>query len=91
MTEQRFPTAPRQEGPQVRTWRMIQNVSGPLEGTLNDWPSHIQDTIAHAIDKLKEKHKLPLLVTQSECGHDVDTGYYVFVVVQYIPNLLVLH
>lgn len=91
MTEQRFPTAPRQEGPQVRTWRMVQNVSGPLEGTLNDWPANIQDVIGHAIDKLKEKHKLPLLVTQSECGHDVDTGYYVFVVVQYIPNLLVLH
>lgn len=89
---QRFNTAVRQVGPHVRTFDMVQGVSGPLEGGINDWPARTQDTIYFALEQVKRKHQLPSmpLIVHSVCDFDIDTGWYVHVIAQHVPNLLVL-
>lgn len=89
---QRFNIATRQTGPQVRTFDMVQNISGPVEGEINDWPSHMQDTIYFALEQIKKKHQLPSmpLIVMSRCDWDLDQGWYVHVIAQHVPNLLVL-
>lgn len=91
MSDKRFNTAKRQFGPQVRTFDMVQNISGPVEGEINDWPAHMQDTIYFALEQIKKKHNLPgLLIVHSVCDHDIDHGWYVHVIAQHVSNLLVL-
>lgn len=89
----RFLTANRQTGPQVRTFDMVQNISGPVEGEINDWPAQMQDTIWFALEQIKKKHQLPSmpLIVMSRCDHDIDQGWYVHVIAQHVPNLLVLN
>lgn len=92
MSQPRFLTARRQDGPHVRSFDMIQHVSGPLEGEINDWPAQTQDTIHFALERLKEAKNLPTtpLIVYSVCDFDIDTGWYVHVIAQHVPNLLVL-
>jgi hypothetical protein len=49
---------------------MVQYVSGPLEGTIEDWPPNIQDAIYKASERMADKVKLPLKIVYSTCGID---------------------
>lgn len=56
----------------VRTWEIVQYVTGPLEGELQDWPANIQDQVFEAFERLVDKVELPLAIVGSVC--DVDYG-----------------
>lgn len=68
----------------IRTFELIVNVTGPLEGTLEDWPSHIQDRIYEAMERKAAEVQLPLAVCGSMCGYDVDEGHYIRVILSEI-------
>jgi len=57
----------------IRTWESITYVSGFLEGSLDDWPAQIQDTVLKAVEKLSHEVQLPLAVTHSYCDKDLDS------------------
>lgn len=56
----------------VRTFEIVQNVSGQLEGELRDWPPNIQDKVWEALDRLSKKERIPVAVVGSECGFDIN-------------------
>lgn len=56
----------------VRTFEIVQYVTSPLEGDINDWPSNIQDAIYAALVKKSEEVELPLVIVASFC--DIDYG-----------------
>lgn len=68
----------------IRTFECIVNVSGPLDGTLDDWPAKIQDGIYTAMERKAAEVKLPLAVVHSSCEHDVDDGYYLRIILSEI-------
>lgn len=54
----------------VRTFEIVQYVTGPLEGKLEDWPASIQDAVYQALERKAEEVELPLMVVDSACGID---------------------
>lgn len=71
----------------TETADLVQYISGPVEGSLADWPSHIQDQIAKQLELLnrgRAQQKLALyLVTGSRADIDPDTNsWFVHVIVQ---------
>lgn len=54
----------------IRTWECLVDISGPLEGKLPDWPSHIQDKIYEAMEAKAQEVRLPLTVVYSGCRYD---------------------
>lgn len=56
----------------IRTFEIVQYVTGPLEGEFKDWPSNIQDRIMDALDRKSKEVELPLTIVHSYC--DIDHG-----------------
>lgn len=56
----------------IRTFEIVQNVTGFLEGSINDWPAQMQDQIFEALDRLAERVQLPVCIVAAYC--DVDYG-----------------
>lgn len=65
----------------IRTFELIVNVSSLLEGTIDDWPSNIQDGIYEAMERKADEVGLPLAIVHSGCEHDIDEGYYIRVII----------
>lgn len=55
--------------PGIRTFELVVNVSGRLEGELSDWPSHIQDRIMLALEQKSADVQRPLKIVSSGCGY----------------------
>lgn len=56
----------------IRTFEIVQYVSGWLEGKLEDWPAQIQDAVAAALETKSNEVELPLSIVFSKCDHDPD-------------------
>lgn len=56
----------------IKTYDMVQYVTGVLEGELNDWPANIQDAVYAALEKKAQEVEHPLAIVHSRC--DVDHG-----------------
>lgn len=54
----------------VKTYQMVVNVTGFLEGELSDWPANIQDKILEALEAKAQEVEHPLTVVYSACGKD---------------------
>lgn len=70
------------------TWKMVQNISGHLDGEIEDWPSHIQDAIHAAVEKqCVPKAGENVKIVAARCYNDGIVGEpsYVVVVVQAFP------
>ena len=56
----------------VKTYEMVQYTNDLLEGDLSDWPSHIQDQIYEAMERLAQKVECPLTIVYAR--GDIDYG-----------------
>lgn len=56
----------------VRTFECIQYVTGPLDGTLEDWPAQIQDAAHAAMERKSQEEQIPLTVVAAYCDKDHD-------------------
>lgn len=54
----------------IRTFEIVQYVSAPLPGGMDDWPANIQDQIFAALEAKSKQVELPLVITGSYCGTD---------------------
>lgn len=54
----------------IKTFQMVQYVTGYLEGELGDWPANIQDAVLEALERLAQKVELPLTIIHSRCDID---------------------
>lgn len=59
--------------PGVRTFEVIQYVSGFLEGGMDDWPANIQDAVYKAMERKSDEVQLPLVIVASFCDVDIDS------------------
>lgn len=57
----------------IRTFEIVQNVSGKLEGELKDWPQQMQDAVGLALERLSKKKEIPLAIVGSYCAWEADT------------------
>jgi len=57
----------------IRTFEMVQYVTAPLEGDMDDWPANIQDVIMAAVEAKAKEVELPLVIVMSRCAEDIDT------------------
>lgn len=57
----------------LRTFEVVQYVSGPLPGKIDDWPPQIQDAIEAALEEKAKQVELPLKIVHSYCAKDVDS------------------
>lgn len=59
----------------IRTFEIVQYISGPLEGELSDWPANIQDAVYEALELKSKQEDLPLAIVASRCDidHDAET------------------
>ncbi len=62
---------------------LVVNVTGYLEGTFNDWPAFIQDTIYAAMQRFAKKNGLKdIYILQSRCGRDdISEPYHIVVTI----------
>lgn len=60
-------------GTNIRTFELLQYVSGFLEGGIDDWPANIQDAIYKALEAKSHAVQLPLTIVMSYCDADVDS------------------
>lgn len=60
------------KGHGLRQFEIVQHISGPLEGELDDWPANIQDAIFKALEDKSKEVELPLRIVHSYCGIDHD-------------------
>jgi hypothetical protein len=56
----------------IRTWEADLPITGAMDVPFEDWPSHIQDAIYGAMDKLSEEHKCPIAITYARYKTDAD-------------------
>lgn len=54
----------------IRVFEIVQYVSGPLEGKLDDWPPQIQDAVNAALERKSAEVQLPLCIVDSACQID---------------------
>lgn len=54
----------------VRTFEIVQYITAPLEGDIEQWPSNIQDRIYEALEKKSNDVELPLKIVASYCAID---------------------
>lgn len=54
----------------IRTFEMVQYVTGYVEGDFNDWPANIQDKILAALERKSQQVELPLTIVHSSCMVD---------------------
>lgn len=52
----------------VKTYQLVQYVTGFMEGDINDWPPVIQDKINEALEKKAKEVQHPLVIVFSQCG-----------------------
>lgn len=66
---------PSMRAPGIRTFRLIQYVTGYIEGvsTVDDLPSRMQDQVAEALERLADKYQLPLAIVRVVCDKDIDS------------------
>ncbi len=57
---------------QLRTFELVCNVSGYVEGELKDWPAQMQDAVYAALELKAAELELPLAIVHSYC--DIDHG-----------------
>ena len=69
----------------IRTFDLVANTTAKLEGTFDDWPSHIQDEIYLALAAKAAQVGLPLEIVESLSDVDIDSGPYVRVRAAYLP------
>lgn len=63
-------------GKPIRTFELVVNISGPLEGEFKDWPANIQDTIYAAMERKAAEVQLPLALVGSEAAYDEIGGHW---------------
>lgn len=56
----------------IRTFEIVQYVTAPLEGGMDDWPSNIQDAVYKALEDKAAQVELPLVIIHSRCDIDWD-------------------
>lgn len=54
----------------IKTFEIVQDVTGFLEGTLDDWPAQMQDQVYKALERRAHKEQVPLKIVQSYCDCD---------------------
>ena len=59
-----------QQSTGIKTYQLVQYVTGFMEGELSDWPSNIQEAIMEALEKKAGEVEHPLTIIHSRC--DVD-------------------
>lgn len=70
-----------------RVGELIVGVSGPLGGGIGDWPANVQDKVYEALARFNADKGEDFYITKSWCDHDVDTGWYIRVLVSNVrPN-----
>jgi len=57
----------------IRTFQVVQYVTGPLEGNIDDWPPVIQDKVYAALEAKAQEVQLPLVIIASYCDKDHDS------------------
>lgn len=57
----------------IRTYEVVQYVSGPLLGSMDDWPARIQDKLFAALEVKSRQEEKPLMVVHSYCEKDIDS------------------
>ncbi len=60
----------------IRTFEMIQYVSGFVEGGIDDWPANLQDALYAALERKAHEVRLPLQIVLSYCDKDIDDGRF---------------
>jgi hypothetical protein len=65
-----------------RAFDLVVDITGRLEGDIDDWPANIQDGIYRALHRIgKEKGIWSMRIVQSRCGRDApDENWYIHVV-----------
>ena len=78
--------------PRRRVFELRVNTTGYLPGGLDDWPSHIQDQVYQAMERLLRRTNIKEVdIIRSYCGRDVPTEpYYVIVTVVHEPPTVIL-
>lgn len=56
----------------IRTFEIVQYISGPLRGELADWPANVQDAVYAALERKAAEVELPLAIVASRCDIDHD-------------------
>jgi len=56
----------------IRTFEIVQYVTGFLEGSMDDWPAQIQDVVYKALERKSHEVELPLAIVHSRCDVDHD-------------------
>lgn len=56
----------------IKTFELILEVTGFLEGCIDDWPAKLQDAIYKALEAKSHAVELPLCLIHSRC--EVDPG-----------------
>jgi hypothetical protein len=69
----------------------IVNVSGQLEGEFTDWPTHMQDKVLDAMEKLNIATGRSYEMIRAICEYDVDTKWYVVLTVRAPKRLSEVH
>lgn len=54
----------------IRTFEILQYVTAPLDGEIQDWPANIQDAIYEALERMSQRVQLPLTIVASYCAID---------------------
>lgn len=85
------------QAPGIRTFEIVQYVTGFMEGGVDDWPANMQDAIYAALERKAHEVQLPLKIVHSYCDEDIDSEderkrFYVHiiaseVVVKYEPKV----
>ncbi len=57
----------------IRTFEIVQYVSAPTPGGIDDWPANIQDAVWAALEKKAHDVELPLKIVHSYCAKDIDS------------------
>lgn len=54
----------------LKTYEIVQYVTGFLPGELQDWPAQVQDAIYAALERKAKEVELPLAIVASYCTMD---------------------
>lgn len=64
----------------IRQFTLMAQVSGPLQGDINDWPPRIQDGVYKALEEKAKQVERPLTILATWCDTDFDGYYFVYAV-----------
>lgn len=75
--------------PRLQEFQATVDLTGPLEGEFEDWPSHIQDKVYAALEKCSQQNgNIKLGLMHASCQYDVDTeSYYAVLVACEMPHI----